>query len=406
MLRYVPAPLTIYKGIRKLRPGHFLVIDQDQPAREYAYFSWDPNASEIPETSKTFDQIVHITEKLLVSSLEHRMTSDVPLGYFLSGGVDSSLVAALARKHFGVSINTYTIGFENDPNSEHFVSQQTAKIIGSKHNAKILGIKDLGRLSRELIHRMDEPNGDRSCVPTYLLCKHARSEVTVALGGDGGDELFGGYQRYPELNTKIGEDRYPRALDGLLWYLTHRLPVVTPAKVSGLLSALPAETIEVLEDFAVPLYSPSRPEIDIRYVDFKSYLSGAVLAKVDRMSMQNSLEVRTPFLSPSMFDLANRLPHGFLYRGQLMKPVLRELCNRLGLAHVAKLDKRGFGMPPQFMELGKEELVRRASEALRVIDSKLGTQIDLGKLIYAVGLNANALWATIVLGEWLESERS
>lgn len=330
--------------------------------------------------------------------------SDVPLGFFLSGGVDSTLTAALVRKHFGTQINTYTIGFEGDPKSEHPVSERTAKLIGANHKTHIFKAQDLGDVSRELIASMDEPNGDRSCVPTYLLCKHARTEVTVALGGDGGDELFGGYQRYPGLNQQIGEDLYPRAVDGLRWYLTHRLPVFMPGQVEEICGPLAGGAEHVLEDLAVHLYSPTRPEMDIRYVDFKSYLPGAVLSKVDRMSMQVSLEVRTPFFSEAALELASRLPHGFLYSGQFMKPVLREICNRLGLSHVAKLEKKGFGMPAEFLAQDQNALAARATSALKAIQRRVAGKANMKAWAEHTPKNMNALWATIVLGEWLEAE--
>ncbi len=405
MLRYVPAPMTIYLGFRKLRSGHFLIVDPGQAPREYAHYSWDPHASEIPEYKKTFDQVVQVTEKILVQSLESRLMSDVPLGFFLSGGVDSTLTAALVRKHFGREINTYTIAFEGDSKSEHPVAERTAKLIGAEHNTHFFKPQDIGSVSAELIARMDEPNGDRSCVPSYLLCKHARSEVTVALGGDGGDELFGGYQRYPGLNQKIGEDLYPRAVDGLRWYLTHRLPVFTPNQVEEIFGQLPEESDQFLEDLAVPLYSPSRPELDIRYVDFKSYLPGAVLSKVDRMSMQVSLEVRTPFFSGPLLELASRLPHGFLYNGSLMKPVLREICNRMGLQHVAKLEKKGFGMPAEFLAQDQTALSARTKAAFEVIQRRIGSSVNIHKWAEYAGKNMNSLWATIVLGEWLEASK-
>ena len=401
MLRYVPAPLAIYEGFKKVRPGHYLVIDRDAEPREYAFFSWDPHASEIPAHQSTFEKVVDVTEKILTQSLERRLMSDVPLGFFLSGGVDSTLTASLVRKHFGFEINTYTIGFEGDQKSEHTTAEKTAQLIGAKHNTRMFKAQEIGDISKEVIRSMDEPNGDRSCIPTYLLCKHARTEVTVAIGGDGGDELFGGYQRYPGLNQHIGEDRYPRALEGLKWYFTHRLPVFPPQQVEEILGELEPQALAILEDLSVPLYSPSRPEIDIRYVDFKSYLPGAVLAKVDRMSMQASLEVRTPFLCESVFEIASRLPHAFLYSGSLMKPVLREICSKLGLQHVASLEKRGFGMPHDFLFTDDAALASRANAAIRTVAKAIPAGIKLEALAKYAGMNMNSLWATIVLGEWL-----
>ena len=143
----------------------------------------------------------------------------------------------------------------------------------------------------------------------------------------------------------------------------------------------------------------------IRFVDFKSYLPGAVLSKVDRMSMLVSLEVRTPFFSPQLMDLASRLPHEFLYRGREMKPVLRDICRKIGLSHVADLPKKGFGMPAEFLNKSKDQLINRARSALEYMNSgKLIGSAGMGtKISKYAGANMNSIWATIVLGEWLKN---
>jgi asparagine synthase (glutamine-hydrolysing) len=403
LLRYVPAPFALYKGYSKVRPGHYLKIEPGKLPREYAFFSWDPHASEIQAHPKNFTQAVRITEQLLVKALDQRLMSDVPLGFFLSGGVDSTLAAALVRKHFGRPIHTYTIGFEGDSESEHPVSEQTAKLIGATHKTRIFKQKELGDISRQVIRSMDEPNGDRSCVPTYLLCGHAKSEVTVALGGDGGDELFGGYSRYPGLNQRIGEDLYPRAYDGLMNYLSTALPVFGANAAGEIFEGIPAGAEEYLQSLAVPLYSPCRAEIDIRYVDFNSYLPGAILSKVDRMSMQHSLEVRTPFFGKQLFEIASRMPHEFLYQGSYMKPVLRQICTNLGLSHVAQLKKKGFGMPAEFLYANRAELEIRVNNASASIIDTIGTKLSTKALQKSIAQNMNSVWSTVVLGEWLEA---
>jgi asparagine synthase (glutamine-hydrolysing) len=403
LLRYVPAPFAMFEGYAKVRHGHYLVLQPGMPVRECAYFSWDPHASEVPPSPKNFAEVVRVTERMLVQSLEQRLMSDVPLGFFLSGGVDSTLTAALVRKYFGKDINTYTIGFEGDPESEHDVSTQTARMIGSRHTTRIFKSNELGDVSQRVIRGMDEPNGDRSCIPTFLLCEHARSEVTVALGGDGGDELFGGYSRYPDLDARIGENLYPRAYDGLMVYFADALPVFGPSAAAEIVGRVPPRAQQWLQSLAVPLYSPCRPEMDIRYVDFNSYLSGGVLSKVDRMSMQVSLEVRTPFFSKELLSIASRLPHEFLYQGKQMKPVLRQICKGLGLEHVAQLKKKGFGMPARFLFAGQDQLVRRANAALIQIAAQLDNKALTKRMANAAADNMNSLWATIVLGEWLEA---
>ncbi|MDA9689867.1 asparagine synthase (glutamine-hydrolyzing) [Betaproteobacteria bacterium] len=405
LLRYVPAPHTILSGFMKLKPGHYLRFKQSNPSFEQIpYFSWDPHASEISPNSENYNTVVNGTLKLLVKSLESRLMADVPLGFFLSGGVDSTLCAALIRKFMGKEVNTYTIGFKGDSNSEHLVSEQTAKIIGSKHVVKIFEPSELMSNSIELIAKLDEPNGDRSCVPTFLLCKHASTEVKVALGGDGGDELFSGYSRYPGLNQRIGNGKFYNSKESLKAYLSFGLPVFG-FSVFRIFEKNFSHSF--LSSLSANMFGPANIEQSIRFVDFNSYLPGAVLSKVDRMSMQASLEVRTPFFSPELLDFSSRLPHQFLYRGKEMKPVLRDICRYLGLEHVANLPKKGFGMPAEFLSHSKDELVKRTGLALKKLDGNpiVNSGIhNLGsKLAPFAGANMNSLWATIVLGEWFES---
>ena len=407
LLRYVPAPFTIFSGVQKVPPGHYLLWEPDKEPVVRPYFAWDQGAAEIAPSQGHFDLVVKKVEQHLVESLSGCLMSDVPLGFFLSGGIDSSVVAALARRHFGLSINTYTVGFEGDPESETQISGQTAKAIGSRHVSRTLRSADLGALSLGLIERMDEPNGDRSCVPTFLLCQHARSEVTVALGGDGGDELFGGYSRYPGLRHSLPEGLFPRGRDAALAYFQSSLPVFgAPALAKA--GVLPTgEVDDWLASISTSLMPPRNAEVAIRYFDFATYLPGAVLSKVDRMAMQVSLEVRTPFLSRALLGWSSVLPYEFLVNGAMLKPVLRALAQKLGLGHIVNLPKKGFGMPGAFLKANAAELATRGASALDVLNGHplLSPQMrGLGdRLRPVVGANANSLWATIVLGEWLRA---
>ena len=405
LLRYVPAPFTIFSGIKKIPAGHYLSWEPGKPPEVRPYFSWDQGASEIAPSLGNFDSVVKKIEQHLVRSLESCLMSDVPLGFFLSSGIDSSIVAALVRRHFGFSINTYTVGFEGDPESETLVSEQTAKIIGSRHTSRALRSNDLGALSVQLIAKMDEPNGDRSCVPTYLLCQHVRSEVTVALGGDGGDELFGGYGRYNGLSQNLSEGLFPQAADAALTYLQTCLPVfgVPSLAKAGIFAS--SDVRNWLDSISTSLFPPRNAEVAIRYFDFATYLPGAVLSKVDRMAMQASLEVRTPFLSRAMLRWSSLLPHEFLINSGVHKPVLRSLAQKLGLGHISNLPKKGFGMPGVFLKTNAVELNLRVSSAIEVLNGHPllpSGMANLGDRLRPIaGANTNSLWATIVLGEWL-----
>lgn len=407
LLRYVPSPKTIFTGVSKVPAGHYLVWTPGTNPEVKPYFSWDQGAAEIPATQQAFSKVVDRVEQGLVESLKGCLMSDVPLGFFLSGGVDSSLVAALVRRHFGISINTYTVGFEGDAESETEISQQTAKIIGSRHVSRTLKSSELGALSSDLIRKMDEPNGDRSCVPTYLLCQHARTEVTVALGGDGGDELFGGYSRYPGLRNSLSEGLFARGSDAAAAYFQSALPVYGMHRLAqaGLLPS-PA-VLAWLDSVSTSLMPPRNAEVAIRYFDFATYLPGAVLSKVDRMAMQVSLEVRTPFFSRFLLNMSATLPHEFLINGTTLKPVLRRLAQKIGLGHIVNLPKKGFGMPGAFLQANAGSLQMRAQQALSVLNRHPllpGELTNLGQQLQpVVSTNANSLWATIVLGEWLQS---
>ena len=407
LLRYVPSPKTIFTGVCKVPAGHYLVWAPGTDPEVKPYFSWDQGAAEIPATQQAFSKVVDRVEQGLVESLKGCLMSDVPLGFFLSGGLDSSLVAALVRRHFGISINTYTVGFEGDAESETEISQQTAKIIGSRHVSRTLKSSELGALSSELIRKMDEPNGDRSCVPTYLLCQHARTEVTVALGGDGGDELFGGYSRYPGLRNSLSEGLFARGSDAAAAYFQSALPVYGMHRLAQA-GLLPSQAVLAwLDSVSTPLMPPRNAEVAIRYFDFATYLPGAVLSKVDRMAMQVSLEVRTPFFSRFLLNMSATLPPEFLINGTTLKPVLRMLAQKIGLGHIVNLPKKGFGMPGAFLQANAGSLQMRAQHALSVLNrhpllpdgiTHLGQQLQP-----VVSTNANSLWATIVLGEWLQS---
>ena len=165
------------------------------------------------------------------------------------------------------------------------------------------------------------------------------------------------------------------------------------------------ETENFISSLSTNLYPPVNTEQAIRFVDFNSYLPGAVLSKVDRMSMLVSLEVRTPFFSLQIMDLASRLPHEFLYRGSEMKPILRDICRKIGLSHVADLPKKGFGMPAEFLSQNqRKRLILRAKNALNYMNSSklIGINSFGTKISKFAGANMNSLWATIVLGEWLQ----
>jgi asparagine synthase (glutamine-hydrolysing) len=368
---YVPAPYSIFDGIMKLLPGRILTIAADGATQTQTY--WDaPRIAE--EVSNRFtgseDDAVAEIEALLSDSVRLRLISDVPLGLFLSGGVDSPLIAALMQREAG-SVSTFTIGFEGMPSEAPFAAA-IARHLGTRHTEAILGADEVLRMVPLVAEMYDEPLGDSSAIPTYLVSRMARQHVTVALSGDGADELFGGYHRY-FLGRRVTErvERVPRAMRrplGTLLRVASRLPSKQNfrARLRGLGDALviddpltlfqqqvAAEMIRVIGATSRPAQLTARtrwPRLDdpatlMMYLDAISYLPDDILAKVDRASMAVSLEVREPLLDHRVVELAWSLPLSMKIRGTRGKWVLRKLLRKFLPAEMVDRDKQGFGLP-------------------------------------------------------------
>lgn len=404
LYRYVPAPQSILEGVRKLKPGCMLTIDPKGKTfeRRYHAFEVDPDAE---ATQEGFLQTCDRVEAAMVESLRRRLISDVPLGMFLSSGIDSSLVCALAAKKLGVVPKTFTIGFEGDDASEHEAARRIAQHLGTEHSEHVFGASDFDTIGRSIGTLLDEPNGDRSCVPTYLLCRFAREQVTVALSGDGGDELFGGYGRYDIMSKKFGRNASENPKAAIGGYYNGALTVFG---VDPILQALP-ETREALEselDVSLPLFQhPGRDVIHgLRQMDFAYYMPGAVLAKVDRMSMRSSLETRTPFFHQGVLGEAEQLPTEYCLNSKMAKLVLREIAGRYLPRDIVLLPKKGFGMPASvFLNniRAVQAEMNNAFEALKATRFFSG-RVNALKAMWQVD-NINATWAFIVLGQWVRN---
>jgi len=371
MLRYVPAPMSIIKGVYKLEPGHVLTFD-GTTVKTKRWYTWEVNP--VTEVSQSgFRTAVDIVEYMLIDSIKSRLISDRPLGMFLSGGIDSSLVCAIASKVLKVTPKTFSIGFEGDDKSEHERARKTAELLGAEHHERIFGTAEFERVALSIGEKMDEPNGDRSCVPTYLLSEFAAGSVTVALSGDGADELFGGYGRY--FGPCMGADEYYNSL----------LPVGGPAWC-------PSEAARFEHLFQYPNRSTIHAR---RQLDFHRYLT-CVLAKVDRMSMQHSLEVRTPYLSPDLLQVASQLPTEYLHKGNMGKLVLRELAAKYIDRELAGLPKVGFGMPKSVFDGNSAAITEQfGCGAMQAV--KYGYKLPQRRP------SINEAWAVIVFAQWANS---
>jgi asparagine synthase (glutamine-hydrolysing) len=374
LYRYVPAPRSIWSDVSKLAPGHLAVVDAAGKLTTKRWWSWEVEPTH-EVSQKGYMDACELVAGVLRASVKTRLIADVPLGMFLSGGIDSSLCAALAVSQ-GHSLKTFSIGFEG-ADSEHEQARLIANHLGTDHHEHVFGPSDFESVGRTIGNRMDEPNGDRSCVPTYLLAGFAKQHVTVALSGDGGDELFGGYSRY-FANATSPADYYGRCL---------------PVYGDGHAIWFNDEVVEELSA-AGALWQTHEPLHALRALDFNRYLPGCVLSKMDRISMQHSLEVRTPFLEPQLMDIARKLPAQYLMNSNLGKLVLREIAGRYLPREIVMAPKRGFGMPKQVFQQNGRALQEMFEDARPYCDG-VGFPPPPG--------NANSVWAFIVLGQWLRS---
>ncbi|MGA8659759.1 MAG: asparagine synthase (glutamine-hydrolyzing) [Chthoniobacterales bacterium] len=373
---YIPAPQTVIGGIWKLPAGHWFSFDLengDLAVHQY----WDYRNEPDPANSDA-DAVAEALAEKLERAVQRRLIADVPLGVFLSGGIDSSSVAAFARRSLP-ELTTFTIGFEEPSFDESRSARQVAQALGTSHYSQTLSLEKSKELLPSIIDRLDEPMGDPSLLPTYLLCKFARQHVTVALAGDGGDELFCGYDPFKALRrAQLYSKLVPKPIHFCIRLLAGQLPVghrnlSLDFKIKQTLKGLsfpsrlwlpvwmgplgPQELTDLfrqsvnLEDLyaeAIQIWDSS-PKLDLvsRTQQFfiKLYLQDCILTKVDRASMMNSLEARCPFLDIEVVDLVRRIPAGLKFRHGQTKWILKRAVKHILSRTVVSRPKKGFGVP-------------------------------------------------------------
>ncbi|MDQ8728354.1 asparagine synthase (glutamine-hydrolyzing) [Bradyrhizobium sp. LHD-71] len=396
--QYIGAPRTIYENVHKLQPGHWMKLSADGTTETRRYFQFSPGQDLFANRSIT--DLADELEDILVRSLDRRMIADVPLGAFLSGGVDSSTTCALIRRRLNRPLKTYSIGFRGAPESEHEIAGKFAAHLGTEHHEELLEPQ-----GADFLHHiggiLDEPNADSSCFPTYLLSRFARRHVTVAISGDGGDEMFGGYGRY---FATLDEARQRGGNPGRSYY-GERILVATEPHVKELLGFVPERFAQHLAELRAGI-GGSGVLAAMRRSDVDNYMPGAVLPKVDRMSMQHSLEVRTPFLNVELARFAERLPDEMLVRNGKGKLILREIAYRYLPRELIDLPKQGFGLP--MSDWAKNSLLGVASELLEGADCRLAEGIGRGGIDRFLarqrgsgGFSAYQVWAAAMLESWL-----
>lgn len=439
---YVPAPLSIYQGINKLPAAHSLTLEDGkvnvQPYWHLSYKTREP-APSIAEAAE-------FLRELLADSVRMRLVSDVPLGILLSGGIDSSLIAALAVRAAGSeTVKTFCVGFAESSFDESQYARRVAKFLGTDHHEERFAASLAANLVAEIGSWMDEPMSDPSLVPTYLLSRFTRKHVTVALGGDGGDEIFAGYPMYfghrmaraylhvpkfarraliePAINllpvkTKnlsldyrarrfITASHYDEVARHHVWFGSF-----TPANQELLL------TEEVRQATDGDIYRDARrmfEECDsndlterAQCLDTQLYLAEGILTKVDRASMAVSLEVRAPYLDPRVAEFAASLPSRYKLHGYTSKYILKRAAKGLVPPFVCRRGKKGFGVP--FAKWLKNELRPLARDLLspeRLRQGGLFNADYVSQLLdeheRGIANNRKLLWTLLSFELWRES---
>ena len=379
-LNYIPAPSTIYKNIYKLEPAHYLELKTDTGdifIKKYWQCQFEP------KINISYNDAQYQLKRLLKESVLKRFMSKVPLGAFLSGGMDSSIITSIASEIVGYgNLNTFTIGFNDKDFDERTYAEISAKHFGTRHHAKTVNPADFS-IAEDLVDNFGEPFADASMIPTFQVSKFAREKITVALSGDGGDEIFGGYYRYLAYRYALMTDCVPlkikiplinavksyfasnsgneRTFPGKLKRICNL--IATPGSErylniidrcgenlkrtiygEALLSQSYTPTLKFLEGVVRTLTASNKTE-KLMETEMLSYLPCDILAKVDTASMANSLEVRSPFLDHKVVEFVTSLPLRFKQTLISRKKILRDAFAGDLPKEILKRKKMGFGVP-------------------------------------------------------------
>jgi asparagine synthase (glutamine-hydrolysing) len=433
---YVPTPHTFFAGVRSVPPGHVLVLERSGEPRLHEF--WSPPLPG-PGGEQALDVrgagAADVVRGALERAVERRLISDVPLGAFLSGGIDSSAIVALMARATGRPVDTFTIGFDDrDGFDERPFARQVAERYGTAHHEEVVH-PDAVDLVEKLVWHHDQPFGDSSAVPTYLLCEVTRREVTVALSGDGGDELFAGYERFaaalalrrlgmlPQAaqeplrralvarGGRVGRFAAPAARGLPDAYLAWLSFADEPLRAALLDGHAPAAGDWALEDYRRVWDSSAgaHPLDRLLNLNLRTYLVDDLLVKADRMSMAHGLELRSPFLDTELVELALRLRPAQKVRGMSLKRVLRAAVGDLLPDEILRRRKRGFGVPLD--RWFREDLGRYVAATVGAPDARIKSHLAAEPVDWLLaqhrdgrGNHGQALWMLLTLEVFLRRE--
>ena len=423
---YINAPHSAFNEITQISPASVLTW-RDGKTTTVKY--WEPDFD--TKVQIPYEEALEITKKLIEESVSRRLVSERPLGSFLSGGYDSTVVTAYMAKLMSEKVQTYSIGFHSAQFNEAHHAKQVANYLGTNHHEEILS-PDPALVVEKISHVLDQPFADSSVVPTYLLAKFARENLIVALGGDGGDEVFGGYDRYlatpvmQNLNPLLGLARSGLKFLGKQSFGNTRkinrvgsqlspkpslasryssiLSLTQPHEILTLLNpnfqTKTAETAYINQFNSGAITSFDRM---IRS-DFDAYLPGDLLVKVDMATMANSLELRSPMLDVNVVEWGVSLPRKYKIKGFETKHILKDVARSLVPAELIDRPKMGFGIPrAEWLRTGMKEMV------IETLTDSTATQrgwFNTGEVKKVIGIHMagedkdNLLWPMLMLELW------
>lgn len=434
---YVPTPATLYRGIKKLSPSHLLQVDSDGEVRTEEYWAL-PVLSDPPPSRPSPAEACARVRELVTAAVRRRLVADVPVGAFLSGGLDSSIVVAVMSQLGCEPVRTFSIGFANDRRfDETSYARLASKRFGTLHTEFIVEPSSVDLVERLVWHH-DGPFADSSAIPTYLLSRLAREHVTVALSGDGGDELFAGYLRFyatllsEEMPTWMRHAAH-KLLSGLPEWGHNRSPFSRLKKFAGSVSLPFAERFSrwiavFYEDLPrllpgcwengrtpapIALLEPClrrsegvSPLTRLLYLNLNTYLLDDLLVKMDRCSMAHALEVRSPFLDRDLMEYVFTLPDPMKLRWGRTKVILRKAFADLVPQEILRRGKMGFGVP--LRAWFTTELRDYIRDMLLAPDARLRGYLDQGYVrelcethMSGRADHSNRLWTLLTFEVWL-----
>jgi asparagine synthase (glutamine-hydrolysing) len=435
---YVPHPQTIYRGVRHVEPGTVVTYERDgrEQARRYWQLTF-PDVASAPAPPPREEATRRVRE-LVTAAVERRLMSDVPLGAFLSGGLDSTIIVAIMSRLMGEPVRTFSIGFDGDEAfDETAVARDTARQFGTRHTEFRVKPSAVDLIDT-LVRHHDGPFADSSAIPTYLVSKLTREHVTVALTGDGGDEVFAGYLRF---GAALAAERVPRWMAAIGSGVLESLPApgnerhwIARGRRFARAARLPLQ--DRVTSWAGAFYDDVEAVIDpelaarvgpidrcrhlralagidgasplsrLLAANFHSYLHDDLLVKADRMSMANSLEARAPFLDRALIDYVASLPDDYKLRGRRTKAILRDAFADVVPAPVMQGAKKGFGVPLDVWFRG--ELAGYLRDTLLSPSARLRTYVSqdyVRRLVddHAAGRanHGHRLWTVLTFERWL-----